>query len=160
MTLVESLAKLDELDFRVVGRCRYKAAEIALATLCSLVCGGTSYYDFGSFGREKADWLRSLAKADARLPDFRNGTPSHDAFRHFWTRLPQGVLDAYFMEWLEWACETGSGAEVRIDGKCIRRAVAADGSQPCVVSAYSSRNRIVGGQIKTAGKSNEITASA
>ena len=158
MTLLESLAKLDELDFRVKGRCKYTAPEIALVTLCSLVSGGTSYYDFANYGVEKADFLKGLGAHGAGLPKFRSGTPSHDAIRYFWTRLPPAVLDACFMEWVAWACGAGSGAEVHIDGKCIRRAAPGGGPQPCVVSAYSSRDRIVIGQLKTSDKSNEITA--
>lgn len=158
MTLVESLGKLDELDFRVRGRCRYRASEIALVTLCALVAGGTSHYDFADYGREKADWLGSLHRLDPRLPDFRNGTPSHDAFRHFWNNLPPAVLDACFMEWIDWGSIPGAADEVHVDGKVIRRANAPDGRQPCVVSAYSSRDRIVVGHVKTSDKSNEITA--
>ena len=158
MTLAESLGKLDELDFRVKGRCRYRASEIALVTLCALVAGGTSHYDFADYGREKADWLRGLHRQNPRLPDFRNGTPSHDAFRYFWKNLPPAMLDACFMEWIDWKSSPGAADEVHVDGKVIRRANAPDGSRPCVVSAYSSRDRIVVGQVKTSGKSNEIAA--
>ena len=94
MTLVESLGKLDELDFRVKGRCRYRASEIALVTLCALVAGGTSHYDFADFGREKTDWLRSLHGLDPRLTDFRNGTPSHDAFRYAFSVVDHGIFSA------------------------------------------------------------------
>ena len=42
MTLLESMGRLDEADFRVKGRCRHRASEIAVITVCSVISGGTS----------------------------------------------------------------------------------------------------------------------
>ena len=153
MTLLESLAKLDTLDFRVRGRCKFKASEIAATTICSMICGGTSYYDFAEFAREKEAWLRTFL-------DLAGGLPSHDAIRYFWTRLPPAKLNACFMEWVEIIRGTTVGDCVHIDGKCVRRATDDAARQPCVVSAYSSCDRIVVGQLKTQEKSNEITVFA
>ena len=46
-----------------------------------------------------------------------------------------------------------------IDGMCLRGAPSSSGKFPCIVSAYSSNERLVIGQVKTDEKSNEITAS-
>ena len=42
MTLLESMRRLDEADFRVRGRCRHMASEIAVITVCSIISGWTS----------------------------------------------------------------------------------------------------------------------
>jgi len=59
MTLLEALGKLDATDFRVKGRTRHKASEIAATTVCSPMSGGTSYYDFAEFGAER-NFISSL----------------------------------------------------------------------------------------------------
>ena len=62
------------------------------------------------------------------------------------------------MEWVDSIHETSAGEQIHLDGKNLRRAYGDDGKQPCIVSAYSSKDRIAIGQIKTDEKSNEITA--
>ena len=63
------------------------------------------------------------------------------------------------MEWVDsLPDELPDGDGVHVDGKCLRRAFGNDGRQPCIVSAYSSKDRIVIGQVKADEKSNEITA--
>lgn len=151
MTLLEALARLDATDFRVKGRTRHKASEIAAITVCSLMSGGTSYYDFAEFGREREKWLRGFLELE-------NGIPSHDTFRRFWQELAPARLNACFFAWIEtWAADP-AGDTIHLDGKCLRRAYWEDGRQPCIVSAYSSREKIAIGQVKADEKSNEITA--
>ena len=142
---------VDALDFRVGGRTKFKASEIALITLCSVASGGTSYYDYAAFGRDREAWLRQFL-------ELKRGIPSHDAIRYFWTHLPPGVLNLCFLTWIDSFLELADGDGIHIDGKCIRRAGSPSGKQPCIVSAYSSNERIVIGQVKADEKSNEITA--
>lgn len=150
-SLVDAMRGLDEMDFRVRGRSRHKASEIAVVTLCAIISGATSYYDIAGFASERLDWLREFL-------DLKNGVPSHDTFRYFWKNVPPAAFNACFMRWIDSFLELEDGDGVHIDGKCIRRAVAASGKVPCIVSAYSSKERIVIGQVKTDEKSNEITA--
>lgn len=152
MTLLETMGKLDEADFRVRGRCQHKASDIAVITICALISGGTSYYDFEAFGRDRLDWLRGFL-------DLPNGIPSHDTFRRFWSKCEPARMNALFMEWVDSLTdELPDGDGIHVDGKCLRRALTKDGRQPCIVSAYSSKDRIVIGQVKADEKSNEITA--
>ena len=152
MTLLESMGKLDETDFRVKGRCKHKASEIAVITVCSIISGGTSYYDFEEFGRDRLDWFRLFLKLE-------NGRPSHDTFQRFWSKCEPARMNAIFMEWVDSLVdELPDGDGIHVDGKCLRRALTKDGKQPCIVSAYSSKDRIVIGQVKADEKSNEITA--
>ena len=140
--LLASMEELDERDFRVKGRTKFKASEIALITLCALVTGATSYYDIAGFAEEAEDWLRGIL-------ELRNGVPSHDAIRYFWTHLPPPVFSHCFMTWIDSFLELADGDCVNIDGKCLRRAASKSGKIPCIVSAYSSNERIVIGQVKT-----------
>ena len=151
MTLLEALGKLDATDFRVAARTKHKASEIAAITVCSLMSGGTSYYDFAAFGAEREKWLRSFLGLE-------NGIPSHDTFRRFWQNLAPARLNACFFAWVGTLATDPAGDTIHLDGKCLRRAHGEDGRQPCIVSAYSSREKIAIGQVKADEKSNEITA--
>lgn len=152
MTLLELLGKLDETDFRVKGRCKHKASEIVVITFCAMVCGGTSYYDFEAFGRERENWFRSFLSLE-------NGIPSHDTFRRFLSKYAPARWNAFFINWINSQGDKLHKEEgIHIDGKCLRGAPTKDGKLPCIVSAYSSKNKIVIGQVKTDVKSNEITA--
>ena len=123
-----------------------------MITVCAIISGCTSYYDFEAFGHERSEWLRTFLELE-------NGIPSHDTFRRFWTNCEPARMNALFMEWVDGLTdESLDGDGVHIDGKCLRRALTEDGRQPCIVSAYSSRGRIVIGQVKADEKSNEIKA--
>ena len=150
-TLVERLGELDAADFRVRGRTKHKASEIACMTICAQIAGATSFYDMHSYATEKLGWFRGF-------PKLENGVPSHDTFRRFWKHSAPARLNSIFMEWVDETCALADGDGIHIDGKCLRRAVTKLGKQPCIVSAYSSNERIVIGQVKADEKSNEITA--
>jgi len=53
------------------------------------------------------------------------------------------------LPWIDSFLELADGDCVNIDGKCLRRAASKSGKIPCIVSAYSSNERIVIGQVKT-----------
>ncbi|MBI3903514.1 MAG: ISAs1 family transposase, partial [Nitrosomonadales bacterium] len=67
-------------------------------------------------------------------------------------------FEACFMRWISGLCPSLVGQNVAIDGKCIRGSH--DGKQSAIhlVSAWSSTSGLTLGQVKTADKSNEITA--
>ena len=94
MTLLEIMRKLDVVDFRVRGRCLYRASDIAIITICAIISNGTSYYDFEAFGRERFEWLKGFLELE-------NGIPSHDTFRRFWTKCEPSRINALFMEWVD-----------------------------------------------------------
>ena len=45
-------------DFRIERRKKNPLVEMLLVAACSLICGGTSFYDFQEFGRDRLPWLR------------------------------------------------------------------------------------------------------
>ena len=152
MTMLESMMKLDDTDFRTRGKVRFPASAIAVITLCAIIAGASGYRDFERFGNEKLAWLRTFLD----LPD---GIPSHDTFRYFWRNLEPARFNACFMEWVDSVCELADGDTVNIDGKVLRRALSSLGRAPCIVSAYASREKIVIGQVKTVFSSQQPTAS-
>ncbi len=64
------------------------------------------------------------------------------------------------MRWVKSLVKASQGRLIAVDGKTLRRSFdqAAGKSAIHMISAFASANRLVFGQIKTAAKSNEITA--
>ena len=69
-TLVERLGELDAADFRVRGRTKHKASEIACMTICAQIAGATSFYDMHSYATEKrkAHFVRSGQYSSVQRP--------------------------------------------------------------------------------------------
>lgn len=137
-------------DFRLDRRKRHRLHEILLIAVCSMIAGGKGPTDFERFGKAKLPLLRKFLALE-------NGIPSHDTFRYVLANMDPRRFNAALVEWL------ASVADVRddfvaIDGKVLRRATTKEGRKPCIVSARSSRTKLVIGQVKADEKSNEITA--
>lgn len=146
--LAEALKRVP--DFRVAGRVKFPLWEVLSIVVCSMICGGTSYYDHELFGKEKSAFLR-------RFLPLRNGTPSHDQFRYILRKLDPRRFNAALLDWALGVVELADDT-LAIDGKTLRRAFGGDGRRPCVVSALSGKHQIVVAQVKADEKSNEITA--
>jgi predicted transposase YbfD/YdcC len=65
-----------------------------------------------------------------------------------------------FLEWVRHLAGKTKGRVVAIDGKTLRRSFDTADSRSAIhmISAWAAENRLVLGQLKTDGKSNEITA--
>ncbi len=100
----------------------------------------------------KLDFLRRFAA-------FAEGTPVHDQLGNLFAALDAEAFQGCFIAWV--ASVTKHGADiVAIDGKTLRRSYQEGGAKAPIhmISAFSSRQRMVLGQRKVADKSNEITA--
>jgi len=132
---------------------RHLLYDILLIALCALISGADSWTQVAEYGRSKFDWLKEFLE----LP---NGIPSHDTFGRLFAKLnPQGFHD-FFTRWARELAVSLLGKTVAIDGKTLRGSHdRANGSSAIhLVSAWVSDIRLVLGQLKTADKSNEITA--
>ena len=68
-----------------------------------------------------------------------------------------GGFEKCFIKWVNQLCELTEEI-INIDGKTLRRSKDVDKSAIHMVSAWANKNRLVLGQVRTADKSNEITA--
>jgi len=132
---------------------RHLLHDIFMIAICALISGADSWTQVAEYGRSKFDWFKEFLE----LP---NGIPSHDTFGRLFAKLdPQGFHD-FFTRWVRELAASLKGKTVAIDGKTLRGSHdRANGSSAIhLVSAWAADIRLVLGQLKTADKSNEITA--
>lgn len=131
----------------------YPLEEILLVAFLCILCGGAGYIDMENFGHLKIDFLK-------KFYDFKNGTPSDDTFRRFFTDLNTDVFKEIFVKWAQSLASSTGSRVIAIDGKASRHSFdnKTDTKMLHTVSAYGSQTNLVFGQEKVDEKSNEITA--
>lgn len=132
---------------------RHKFIDIIVIAICGVICGADDFTSIARFGKTREDWFGGFLE----LP---NGIPSHDTFNDVFAKLCPEEFRQCFISWVSSICELFEGEVVAIDGKTLR----GSHDRSCgneaihIVSAWATRNSLVLGQLKTADKSNEITA--
>jgi predicted transposase YbfD/YdcC len=139
-------------DPRKDNRTRHLLMDILTIALCAIISGAEGFNDIELYGKSKEGWFRTFLA----LP---NGIPSHDTFNRVFSLLLPEEFSKCFIRWTQTLAEKLEGV-VAIDGKTLRRSFASASKTTTLhmVSAWSSKNELVLGQIRTAAKSNEITA--
>jgi predicted transposase YbfD/YdcC len=142
----------DMEDPRVERTQHHKFIDIITITIAAVICGCEDWNEIELFGNLKRPWLGEFLE----LP---NGIPSHDTFNRFFAALDPESLQQCFLNWIQEVAEITEGRIVSIDGKRLSGS-GTQGKKAIVhmVSAWCNTNNMVLGQVKTDGKSNEITA--
>lgn len=140
-------------DPRIERSRLHPLSSMLVLSLCAVVCGANSFAAIECFGTLREDWFRTFL-------DLPHGIPSHDTLARVFAMLNPKALEQAFREWVAAVATLTKGEVVAIDGKTLRRSFQKAGSHSFVhmVSAWSSGNQMVLGQVKTEEKSNEITA--
>jgi hypothetical protein len=148
---ISLLEAFDELSDPRARECAYQLDELLLAAICAVISGAESWTSVVEWSEMKLDWLR-------RHRPFVNGIASHDTFGRVFSLLDAKQFEACFVRWIRALCPSLDGQHIAIDGKCVRGSH--DGTQSAIhlVSAWSSASGVTLGQVRTADKSNEITA--
>lgn len=143
-----------ELPDPRIDRCKHhKLLDIVTIAICAVISNADGWTDIEAYGRAKETWLRQFLE----LP---NGIPSHDTFARVFAKLDPIAFQKCFVRWVDAIRDKLPGDVIAIDGKTSRRThdAAIDLSPLHIVSAWSSDNRLVLGQVRVDEKSNEITA--
>lgn len=140
-------------DPRVERHKRHKLIDIITITICAVISGIEHWTEIQSYGESKYKWFKKFLE----LP---NGIPSHDTFSRVFQVLNPEDLQRCFLNWTQSVCELTEGEIIPIDGKTLRHSydTAEDKKAIHMVSAWSTQNKLVLGQVKVDKKSNEITA--
>jgi predicted transposase YbfD/YdcC len=142
----------DLKDPRQQGKVSYPLDEILLLCLLAVLAGAETVTDIALFGVKKLTFLRCFRP-------FAGGTPAHDHLGDILAALDPGQFQQCFVAWV--AALTGAPQGlIAIDGKASRGSASKRRGQPAIhmVSAFAASQRLVLGQVKVAGKSNEIVA--
>jgi predicted transposase YbfD/YdcC len=142
-------------DPRVNRRKLHYLMDIIVIAVMAVICDSQGWEDIEEFAIIRKEWLKTFL----RLP---NGIPSHDTFRRVISRLNPDELQQCFSKWIQSVCTAFENDVIAIDGKTLRssfeRGAREEKAAIHMVSAWSSKAKLVLGQVKTAEKSNEITA--
>ena len=131
---------------------KHALGDMLFAALVSVMCGYDSYVAFARFTELNLEWLRGLGCA------FRNGVPSHDAFRYAFSVVDHGLFSACLRNVSSVVWGKARRGNVSIDGKALRRGKRRGGKTPYIVNAWADADGIVLGEVKVDEKSNEIAA--
>ena len=140
-------------DPRVERTRHHKLIDIITITICAVICGAEGWTDIETYGATKYEWLKQFLE----LP---NGIPSHDTFARLFARLNPQQFQQCFLNWIKAINKITSGEVIAFDGKSLRHSYDKGAGIGAIhmVSAWATQNRLVLGQVKVDGKSNEITA--
>jgi predicted transposase YbfD/YdcC len=138
---------------------RYPLTGLLAVAVCAVMAGASSVAAI-------ADWLHDLDDiARARL-GFRRGAPATTTMWRLLIRLDADLLAIVLAGWLRTRTRPAAPRRPRyrqviaIDGKTLRGARCADGSQVHLLSALDTSTGIVLAQVTVNAKSNEIPAFA
>jgi predicted transposase YbfD/YdcC len=149
-------------DPRIDRRKQHRLIDIVMIAILAVICGADGWTEVALFGQARQKWLQGFLA----LP---NGIPSHDTFGRVFARINPQQFEACFRSWtaavssaLELPLAAGSktGEVITVDGKTLRGSLDTFLAQNPIhmVSAWSSAQHLVVGQVKVDAKSNEITA--
>jgi len=140
-------------DPRAKRNQRHQMVDILSIAICAIICGAEYWTEVEQFGQETEEWFKTFLE----LP---NGVPSHDTFSDFFRLLDPDQFEASFIEWTKHVADLTRGEVISIDGKTLKGSHDRSNGKKAIhmVSAYATSNQLILGQLKTAEKSNEITA--
>jgi DDE_Tnp_1-associated len=149
--IVSLINLLEEVPDPRVDRSKdHDLADILVIALCTILCGGDSFYDMEEFAQVRLDWLKTFLR-------LRNGAPSHDTFNRVFQALDARQLANYLSRWTQSVRAVLGGEVVALDGKSVRRALNQGEDFRVIVSAWATESGLLLGQRKVRDKSNEIT---
>ncbi len=140
-------------DTRQQGKVKHKLSDILFLTVCAIIAGADEWTEIEDFGHERLEWLKKYG-------DFDNGIPVDDTIARVVSSIDSIAFEKMFIEWMQVCHEITDGEIIAIDGKTVRGSYDKGKRKGAIhmVSAFSTENGVVLGQVKTDAKSNEITA--
>lgn len=138
-------------DPRVTARVDHALPDLLTIALCTVLCGGDSFYDMEEFGQVRLDWLKTFLR-------LRKGAPTHDTYNRVFQALDPAKFGECLARWTQSVRAVLGGEVVALDGKAVRRALNQGQDPRMIVSAWATQSGLLLGQRQVKDKSNEITA--
>lgn len=148
---VSLLTILEEVpDPRVTATVDHALPDILTIALCTILCGGESFYDMEEFGQVRLDWLKTFLS-------LRHGAPTHDTYNRVFQAIDPAKFGDCLSRWTHGVRSVLGGEVVALDGKTLRRALKKGEDARVIVNAWATESGLLLGQRKVRDKSNEIT---
>ena len=140
-------------DSRQSAKITYPLFDVLFGTLCAVIAGARGWFEIREYLLGQHAWFVEQGL-------FEEGVPVDDTIARIISSIKPELFQACFIEWMQSVHQLTDGELVAIDGKTLRGSYSREDRNATIhmVSAYSSANKLVLGQIKTENKSNEITA--
>lgn len=140
-------------DQRQQGKVKHALESILFMAVAATIANAGSWEEIEQFAKGHEEWFATYIE----LP---NGVPSHDTFERVFKWVDGKEFERCFRLWMQEICQDNELGIVAVDGKTMRGSADRSGSRKAlhIVSAWTSENNLVLGQVKTEEKSNEITA--
>lgn len=150
--LVSLITILEEVpDPRVRATVDHELPDILTIALCTILCGGDSFYDMEEFGQVRLDWLKTFLR-------LRHGAPTHDTYNRVFQAMDPDQFSDCLSRWTQSVRAVLGGEVVALDGKAMRRALNKGEDPRVIVSAWATESGLLLGQRHVKDQSNEITA--
>jgi predicted transposase YbfD/YdcC len=132
---------------------RHRLDELVIIAILAVICCTDNWQEVAQFAWAKRKWLKTFLE----LP---HGIPSHDTFGRIFAAIQPEAFERCFLAWIQALAKVHPGELIALDGKTLRRSFDRASGKAAIhmISAWSSANGVVFGQLATQAKSNEITA--
>lgn len=132
---------------------RHNLFNILFITLCAVLCGANNLKEVAAYAKGRKKWLSTVL-------DLPHGVPSYLTFWWVFVMLDPTEFDRGFQKWIAYLIESIDDEVYAIDGKALRGTAVKGEANSFVhmVSVWACSQQLTLGQVKVAGKSNEITA--
>ncbi len=130
----------------------YPLIDIVAVAVIGILCSANDWIQVVRWANAYEGWFQSVGLC-------LSGVPSHDTIGRFFRLVDPKAFETCFVEWIEMITDKIQGV-IAIDGKtiCNSNDTWSGKKASHIVTAFAAENDIVLGQLKTAEKSNEITA--
>lgn len=148
--LLQAFAKLP--DPRKSRNQIYPLIDIIAVAIIGILCSANDWVNVVRWANAYENWFQSVGLC-------LNGVPSHDTIGRFFRLVDPKAFESCFVAWVQMIADKIQGV-IAVDGKTICNSGNALNEQKAahIVTAFAAENDIILGQLKTAEKSNEITA--
>ena len=140
-------------DPRQTWKVEHCLADILFLCVAAVIAGAEGWEEIEDFGKDKLEWLQQYG-------GYKNGIPVHDTIARVIAMISPKQFQSCFIAWMKDCHTVTKGSVIAIDGKTVRGSYDKSNKRGAIhmVSAFCAANEVVIGQVKTAEKSNEITA--
>jgi len=140
-------------DTRQQSKVEHELIDMIILCIFGIICGAEGWKDIAFVGEARLDWFKERGL-------LKNGIPVDDTIARVISKICPEQFQTCFINWMSSVSKETRGKIIAVDGKRLRHSYDAKKKKSAIhmVSAFAVENGIVLGQIKTADKSNEITA--